>query len=215
MLAKDESALYDHEVLEELLYFAIPRKDTNPIAHALLDMFGSMSGVFNADPKELQSVEGIGEWAAQLIKTVGTCIRRAGRVEGVAVLKSFGDCKKFVAMRFKGRIEENLEIYFLDRSGKVKRILSYTSSDTNKVIARSDEIAGQIAISKPYGILIAHNHINNSVTPSAEDDDCTKKIQMICNLHNVVLWDHLIYADDFYSYKDSGRLDKIRSGLNF
>ena len=76
----------------------------------------------------------------------------------------------------------------------------------------SDEVIKKIALVKPYSIIVAHNHLNGSVNPSANDDKFTGRMQIICNLNNVVLLDHLIYSDgNFYSYKDAGRLNEIKS----
>lgn len=214
MRAKLESGdnLYDHELLEILLYNACPRINTNPLAHDLLERFCSLSAIFNADVKELKSVKGVGDNVANYLKTVGLCLQRAGKVEGIAVLKTFGDCKKFVSMRFKGRMEEYLELYFTEKSGRINRIFSYTSSDRNKVSAPAGEISENLALAKPNGILIAHNHLNGSALPSEDDDNFTGQLQFLCDVHNVTLLDHIIYAgtDNIYSYKDAGVLDVIR-----
>ena len=214
MLAKlsNDDDLYDHELLEILLFFVCPRKNTNPLAHELLDRFGSLKEVFNATDEEIKSVFGAGSSVANYLKALGRCYERIGNVEGVAVLKTFGDCKKFVSMRFKNVSEEKLELYFLDRGGKVKRQFSYTSFDRNKASVTSHEVIKKIALVKPYSIIVAHNHLNGSVNPSANDDKFTGRMQIICNLNNVVLLDHLIYSDgNFYSYKDAGRLNEIKS----
>lgn len=213
MYAKLENPdnLYEHELLEILLYKSCPRVNTNPIAHALLDRFCSLSGIFGADINELKQVEGVGKSTAEFLKTVGLCFKRAGKVEGVAVLKNFGDCKKLTSMRLKGRTEEYLELYFTEKSGKVFRIFTYTSSDKNKVAAPAGEISKNFVYAKPYGVMIAHNHLNGSANPSNNDDVFTAQIQLLCNLHNVILLDHLIYADgSIYSYKDAGALDAIK-----
>ena len=86
------SALYDHEILELLLFTAQPRVNTNPAAHALLDRFGTLKGVFSASTEELKTVKGIGDSSANLIRVVGEISRRMGSTEGVAVLKNTEDC---------------------------------------------------------------------------------------------------------------------------
>lgn len=207
---KEGDRLYDHEVLEIILYSVIPRTNTNPIAHKLLERFCSVSEIFKAEVEELKQVEGVGENTAVFLRTLGMCIERAGCAEGAAVLKTLGDCRSFVTMRMHGRPEEILELYFLDKSGCVKRIYTYTSADRNKVVARADEIIKNIALVKPYGLLVAHNHLNGSAEPSGNDEIFTAQIQLICNMNNVKFWDHLIYADGkYYSYKDKDRLDNM------
>ena len=89
---KNDDGLYEHELLEILLFNAFQRKNTNPIAHALLDSFGSISGVLNASVEELCAVEGVGESVALYLKCIGECTKRtsAGSA-GVAQLKSYDD----------------------------------------------------------------------------------------------------------------------------
>ena len=204
--------LFDHEVLEILLFSSDPRRNTNPTAHALLERFGSIAEVLKAHPDELKEVEGVGESTARFLRTVGLCLERTGKTEGVAVLKTPAEWKKFVTMRLRGRGEEYLEIYFTEKGGRVKRIFSYTSFDRNKVMADAGELVKNIALSKPYGILASHNHLNGSSAPSENDDVFTKQLQLICSMNNVNFWDHIIYAgeNDIYSYRDLGKLDEIR-----
>lgn len=212
MYAKLDNAaeLYDHEALEMLLYAATPRGNTNPLAHKLLNRFCSISEIFKADVKELMAVEGVGESIANFLKIVGICYEHAGNIEGAAVLKAFGDCKRFVEKRLRGKTEEYLELYFLEKNGKVKRILTYTSADRNKVVADAGELIREIALIKPFGILAAHNHLNGNVEPSENDENFTRQIVFICNMNGVKFWDHLIYSDgNFYSFNDDGRMEEL------
>ena len=212
MYAKLENGddLYDHEVLELLLYAVCPRVNTNTTAHNLLDRFCSLSEVFKADVEELKTVEGVGESVARFLKTVGLCAERAGSVEGAAVLKTLGDCKHFVKMRMHGRGEEYLELYFLQKNGRVNRIFTYTSADRNKVFASADEFIRDLALVKPYGIIAAHNHLNGSPAPSGNDELFTKQIQLICNMNSVKFLDHIIYSNgQFYSFKDENKMGEI------
>lgn len=209
---KSGENLFDHEILEILLFTACPRVNTNPLAHALLDRFGSLSQVFAADAEELQKVDGVGARIADFLKVVGFCSERAGKVEGVAVLKNVSDCKSFVSMRLKGRSEEYLELYCIEKSGLVKRILSYTSADRNRVTADASEIMREIALIKPSALLVAHNHLNGSCTPSENDEIFTRQMQLMCDMGGVDLWDHIIFAADdrVYSYRAEGVLDSIK-----
>lgn len=212
---EEGAMLYDHEILEILLYNACPRVNTNPLAHALLDRFCSISEILKADVNELISVDGVGKNIAEYLRTVGLCAEQAGNVEGAAVLKTFGDCKHFVSLRLRGKTEEHLELYFMEKSGKVKRIYSYTSSDRNMAEARAEEIIRNISLAKPDGILAAHNHLNGSAQPSANDEAFTSQLQLICNMNGVTLYDHIIYADDnYYSFGECGALEKIRAKLS-
>ena len=211
-------ALYDHEVLEIFLFNAFPRANTNPIAHALLESFGSLSGVFNASIEQLMTVKGVGRNVALYIKCNAEVYRRINPVNvGVAVLKTYADFKSFATVRMRGRQEEVLEFYFLEKSGKVKRIFTFTDADRSKVEVDTDKITEILAAEKPYGVFVAHNHLSGNSNPSANDDRFTKELYLLCNIHKAVLYDHCIYASDtnVYSYFASGKLDGIKKNFSF
>ena len=208
-------SLFDHEILEILLYSACPRVNTNPLAHALLERFGSLKGVFSASEEELRTVSGVGNKVSGFIKSCGECLRRINGTEGVAVLKNSADCKEFISMRFAGKKEEYLELYFLDKNGVVKRIFSYTSADRHRVLVDGAEISKNIAVNKPYYVVIAHNHITESLKPSAEDKVFTRDVQLMCALNGCKLYDHFIYSGcGILSLKDEGGLDEIKAEVN-
>lgn len=209
--------LFDHEVLEILLYSACPRVNTNPLAHALLERFGSIAEIFGADIEELKAVQGVGESVAKYLKTVGLCVERTGRIGNCPTLKTWGDCRRFIHLRLNAKSEEFIELYFVNKSYRVIRIYSSTSNEKSRASARFDEIARNISIARPHGIIIAHNHVDGSASPSEYDDDFTKTVQFICNMNSVKLIDHIIYLsrDELFSYKNSGRLDKIKSACNW
>ncbi len=208
--------LHDHELLEMLLFNAFPRKNTNPIAHALLDAFGSLKGVLEAEASQLKAVEGVGESVANYLKVVGSVSAAAYSSDRREVLlKNYGDFKTFTSERLKNRSAEVLEIYFCEKNGKVKHIFSRTNNEAHGVTVDSEEISALIATQKPYGLLIAHNHLSGSSQPSEKDDDFTAEVQMLCSFNNVVLYDHCIYsAEGIYSYFNAGRIDKIKRAYN-
>lgn len=215
---KNDSSVCDHELLEILLFNAYPRKNTNPVAHALLEAFGSLAGVFAADPEQLMTVDGVGENIALYIKCMGECVNRIRELNsGIAVLKNYEDFKNFTVIRMRGRQEEVLEFYCIEKNGKVKRIFSYTDSERDKVELQTDKIAYVIASAKPYGLLVAHNHFSGRSDPSINDDRFTAELQVMCSMNNVVLYDHCIYASDsdVYSFFESGKIDKIRKNFSF
>ena len=89
-------AFADHEALELLLYYAIPRRDTNPIAHALMDRYGSLPAVLSAPVEDLKKVEGIGENAAVLLKLVPQLQQKARLTEAERVLNSSEKAGEFL-----------------------------------------------------------------------------------------------------------------------
>lgn len=204
--------LFDHEVLELLLFSASPRIDTNPLAHRLLDRFVTLYDVLNASVDELKKVDGVGENIARFLRTVGACAGRAWKVGNSPKLKTFTDCKRFLNIRFLNKTVEHVEIYFLDREFRLQRIYNFTTAEKSRAAANIDKIAQSVALAHPDKMIIAHNHVEGTWLPSEYDDDFTRVVQFICNMNGIQLLDHMIYRseDEIYSYKDDGRLDKIK-----
>ena len=92
LMESGERVFADHELLEVLLYYAIPRRDTNELAHRLLEQFGSLQGVLSASAQELACVKGVGEYAAAHIKIVTILQRRAARSAKEQILNSVDKC---------------------------------------------------------------------------------------------------------------------------
>ena len=215
---KNGSALYDHELLEILLFNAIPRKNTNPVAHSLIATFGSLAGVLEADTDELLSVDGVGESVALYIKCVGECIKRTNSANtGFAVLKNHKDIDDFVTMRLRTKTSEVLEFYFLDKAGRITSIHPFTCSDEHRVSIASQKISSILASARPHSVIIAHNHPRGTAAPSENDMMFTRGMQVICSLNEVDLKDHCILGADgeIYSYFRSGAIDEIKRGYTF
>lgn len=207
----------EHERLEMLLFNAYPRINTNPIAHNLLNAFGSIRGVLEADIDELTAIKGVGESVALYLKCVAACVKPAFSVDGAEIfLKNYGDFKEFAVRRLRAKTEEVLEIYLLDKSGKVKYIFSRSDGDEHGVSVKREEIPAMVASVKPYGMLIAHNHLTGDSNPSEKDDKFTSEMCVLCNLNGIILFDHCIYAADnnVYSYFTEGKLDAIKEKYN-
>lgn len=210
--------LFPHELLEILLFSALPRVNTNFIAHDLLDAYGTLSGVLSAEVDSLMTVKGVGKSTALFLRSVGEVMRRIEENNsGCAVFSNYSDIIKFVKIRMRPKNAEVLEFYFMDRSNRVTSIHPYTSHNKDKVDVDPREIVALIAKNSPRSIAIAHNHLTNSAEPSARDDKFTAQMQMICSLNNVCLFDHVIYCrtDECFSYFSSRRLEEIRKKFNF
>lgn len=211
------SFLHEHERLEILLFNAYPRINTNPIAHELINAFGSLRGVFDASVEQLKSVKGVGDSVAHYIKIVAMVAAKAYSDGAEEIfLKNYGDFKNFTAKRLCNKPDEVLEIYFCEKNGKIKYIFSKTDFDKHGVTLGREEVASLISTHKPFGILIAHNHLTGSSAPSSADDVFTAEVQLLCNINKVTLYDHCIYASDsdVYSYFCSGRIDRIKKEYN-
>lgn len=213
-----DSVLQDHELLEILLFYAIPRKNTNETAHSLIDACGSLAGVFKADVKHLESVEGVGKSTASFIKTVGAIYGRMGNSglhEAPHMVFSYRDFSEYIGKRFQGIKEEVLELFSLDAKNKITFIQSFSGGDKNHAEISSTDLSRFIADHKPRGIVIVHNHPAADADPSGRDNDFTRLAHVLCSLNNVTLVDHIIVGQDrMFSYYLTGELDKIRECYN-
>lgn len=199
--------LFDHELLEILLYSVYPRINTNVIAHALLSRFVSIYGVFTASIDELKEVEGVGDNAAYFLKTMGLCAQRAGTIGNAPTIKNYGDLKRFMKARFEGNSTELVELYFLSKTGNVMRVFSETTSEKSKASSHVDKIARNVALYRPHSIVAAHNHVDGEVMRSHYDDEFTNVVQFICEMNDVEFYDHVIYCGgEFFSYRDENLL---------
>lgn len=202
----------DHELLEFLLFYSIPRKNTNPIAHNLLNAFGSLSGVFEASCEQLKAVEGVGDRTAGFLRSVAITIDRlrysSAEFPVKFSLSAYGD---FLVDRFHGLPDEVVEIYCLDTAERVRQTKRFTSLSDNYVLVKIEEVSRFIASQSPYGVVVAHNHPNKKCVPSKEDDVFTKQFMMICSVNNTKFCDHIIVGTDgIYSYFRAGILDEVK-----
>jgi len=195
-----------HNALETLLFFAIPRKDTNPIAHRLIEYFGSISGVLDASLEDLMEIEGMGEHSATLLKLVAsfTRIYMMDRTKDVC-LNSSEKAGRYLSARFIGLREETVFMLSLDAK---YRVLATTILDRGSIEASEINIRKVVSTALRYNavsVIIAHNHPSGVALPSPNDLTATEKIHAGLSTVGVKLVDHIIVADnDFVSLADSG-----------
>ncbi len=217
-LVENSDNLLDHELLEIILFATLPRVNTNPIAHKLLKVFGSLSGVFTATVEELLAINGVGKRTAEHLRTVGLIFRKAGFDNGVlASLKNFEMVKEEAIRLFKEEKEERMCLFLLNSVYKRVAIIDFFDEREYSVSVEVPNIAKVFAIYKPKHVIIAHNHPSGLPEPSEKDDNATMKINLLCSAHGVNLADHVIYAKgEVYSYNKSGKLEEIKkkSDLN-
>lgn len=210
--------MHDHEVLELLLFFAIPRRDVNPIAHRLIKQFGSLYRVLEEPVEELMRVEGIGESSALMIRLCGDMIRRyqIDRMQlgqGQLPLDSTERIGKYMLPYFVGMRDEVVMLACVDNRGIVLncQIVGRGSvCEANVSVRKIVELAMRFNAS---GVVLAHNHPGGHGLPSGDDIYTTKCIQDALKTIGVTLLDHVIIGhddDDFVSMRESGALLKYR-----
>ena len=202
----------EHELLELLLSYAIPRKDTNALAHNLLNKFGSLENIFKADGELLKTVDGIGENSAYFLSLIGYATRFSNNTpKKTKPLSNIEQAKEVLIELFRNLDHEVFYILYLDDKNKVISMAKLDDNSKNSVSIDFRDVTAGILINKPSAIIIAHNHFAKYPSPSKEDDAVTKKFCELLQFYKVNLYDHLIISnDEVYSYFYDNRLQKIK-----
>lgn len=201
-----------HNILELLLFYSIPQKDTNPIAHKLIDSFGSLSAVFDATYEELMSIEGIGANTATLIKLIPEVASAyiADKTSVGTVLNSSEKLGQYLIPKYIGARKEIIYMICMDsrcRFINMKKIGE--GSFQSAPIDPRDVVKFALYCSASTAVL-AHNHPDGFAIPSNDDLTATKQLYDILNPLGVKLVDHIIVADDdFVSLADSGFFNSL------
>lgn len=212
----NKEALTDHELLEILLYYCIPRKNVNETAHRLLESFGSLKNVLQADQAALCAVDGIGEHSAAFFITLNEIQSRIhDDANRIPELISYESCKSYLINSFRGLKEEKFIALFLSKTGEVLYRKIFCSHSEYMVNIDVSALFTGLPLRKPASVIISHNHLSGKAVPSASDDDATEKIYLSLKLNKISLNDHIIVADEnTYSYRASGRLDEIKRRMS-
>lgn len=188
-----------HEILEMLLFYAIPRKNTNDIAHRLLEACGSLSAVFDA-PIDILMQQGLSYNAAVLLHMIPDLSRayqsdKFDNEEKIITDENIG--KKMVHL-FAGKNEECVYAFFLDAKGKEKYSGIISKGDASSAPLFSKDIVSIAARCKAVTVIIAHNHPSGVASPSRADLEATADIADALDAIGIHLADHIIVADRDY-----------------
>lgn len=212
---RDSDGLSDHEIMEVVLYSAIPRKDVNELAHRILRVCGSLSAVFEADAELLLSIDGVGQAVASRIKVIGEIIKRVSKTPPKKEKFTFYAMKQKLIERYKNEDREKFLLFLLDKNQYVTGVLEYGSASYDSVDVDVCELAKTVAILKPESAVLVHNHPSGNASPSYSDDLTTKRIAIMLRVHSVNLYDHIIIGgSDAFSYYFSDRLNKLLENIN-
>ena len=203
-------SLSDVQVLEVLLYYAAPRGDTKHAAHALLNRFGTLDGVFSAPEAELKKVDGVGDAAAQLIALVPQVARRClmSRSAQIQVLDTTSKCGQYLLPYFHGEHEEVVYLLCLDAKCKALDCVLIHRGGVNVASIAARKVVKTALDANATSVVLAHNHPSGLALPSPEDRQTTLVLKRALEAVGVVLADHIIVADgDFVSMRDDGILE--------
>lgn len=204
----------DHNVLELLLFFSIPVRDTNEDAHRLMNEFGSLSGVFDAKYEDICKVRGIGERTALLIKLVPELFRRyeVDKLNKDTVMLNSADLVAgYVSKYFKGLTEEKLYALYLDSNCKLLSFQLISSGGVNSAPMNNRLIAEYAYSTNAASIILVHNHPSGICAPSRKDIDVTIAMADILGTIGIRLSDHIIIGngDDYFSFRLSPKWKHI------
>ncbi|MBO5333023.1 MAG: DNA repair protein RadC [Clostridia bacterium] len=199
-----------HNVLELLLFYCIPIKDTNKVAHSLINHFGSLSSVFDASFEDLCKVNGIGEKSATLIKLMPELFRKY-EVDKVnnedAVLNTCELVAGYVSKYFKGVTEERLYLLCLDSAFRVLCFEQISTGTVNVAPVNNRKIVELAYRYNASNIILVHNHPSGVVAPSKADVNATVSMIELFKSLGIKLNDHMIIGngEDFFSFRRSGK----------
>lgn len=201
-LAEGLDSFEPHNVLELILFYAIPRIDTNEIAHRLIQQFGSLSEVLDAPYEELRKVKGVTENAATLLKLLpelsrAYCVNRHAADE---VLNSPQKIGEYFVDRFIGRTKECVYLLCLDSSLNVINCDLLTEGTVTSSNIEIKSIAERVLRHNACRVVLAHNHPRGLAMPSNEDIIVTREIKRALAYLHIEMLDHIIVAgNDWYS----------------
>lgn len=202
----------DHEKLEMLLYLMLPRKNTNLIAHNLINGFGSLKNLLIAPGDELQKIEGIGKSSSLNLQFIGAFTNYLNRVEATPK-ESFAVKEKvteFCINYFKDKIKEVLTLILLDDKYTLLQVCDINSDELNHVTFGLREIVGLIMKYNCRNVIIAHNHIKGTANPSDDDVRQTREINRYLKAIDVGLVDHIIVSkDNAISLRNQGIMNDV------
>ncbi len=192
--------MHDHEMLELLLYYSIPRKDTNPIAHRLIDRFGSIAGVLDATEDQLLMVDGITQNSVSLIKLLVPFFHeyKKQKTSGIR-LKTSDECGRYLCDYYSGINNERVVVLCLEASGKLITCETVCEGELTEVVVNCRRLI-EIVLKHPStaGIILAHNHPGGLALPSREDINSTNDLMLTLRAVNICIIDHIIVAGDEY-----------------
>ena len=204
-----EAALEEYELLELLLTYAIPRRDTKLLAKKLLERFGTLARVFEAEPATLGTIDGIGPQAATLISLIRPLATRfvtqAPRAK--TVLRSTADAAAYFQVKLKGLSEEEVHVAFVNSKNAVMATECLQRGTVDQSVVYVRKVIERTLAHKASGFLLVHNHPSGDPTPSSDDRDLTQALKAAAETVGVRFLDHLVIGEtDPFSFKANGLL---------
>lgn len=201
---------HDYEILEFILTYAIPRKDTKPQAKKLIKKFGSFSKVFDAPVEKIMEVDGIGKNAAILLKTLREVITeyyRQSALERKSFLK-LDELVDYLKATIGGRQNEVVHVIYMNSKNELLHTEDLSEGTVSEAVAFPRKIVENALRHHATSVILAHNHTDGLPEPSESDNMLTASVRKALKTVDVNLQEHVIISDNgFYSYRKSGYFD--------
>jgi len=195
--------------LEILLFYAVPQKDTKPIARALIQRFGTFHAVLEADLHQLLEVAGVGENVAVYLSLLRDVSRyyRVDCERETAILNDPNDYGRYLMNRFVGRTKETVYLLCLDAKGKLLDCQKLGEGDMTSINLSTRQVVELAIAARASVAVLAHNHPSGLALPSPEDVAITHQLRDMLRMVGIHLADHIITSEeDFVSLAQSGFL---------
>jgi DNA repair protein RadC len=208
-LAGGADALADYELLELLLFLAVPRGDVKPLAKRLVARFGSFGAAVSAPPERLEEINGVGPAVVAALKTAQACGLRllAHRAQDKPVIGNWDALLDYCRGAMAFETIEQFRVLYLDRKNRLisDEVMQQGTIDHTPVYPR--EVARRALEVGAAAIILAHNHPSGDPTPSGADIDMTGQVRDALKTLNIVLHDHVVIGgQDHASFRNLGLL---------
>lgn len=189
-----------HKIIEMLLFYSIPRKDTNETAHELLNRFGSVSGILDASVEQLTEVAGVNINTAALIKLIIPIARiyKSDKSTAAEKFESIDGLCDYLMNKYFGYDREVFTVLSLTAGGKLIGCDVLSEGNISEVNISTREVIETVLKRRAACAVIAHNHPDGVALPSREDIDVTETVKNALSHINVKLLDHIVIAGDDY-----------------
>ena len=207
-------SMKDYELVEMILFFAFPRRDTKKIAKILMDKFKNITNLINADVDQLKSVDGIGDsviCVLKLFQEVHLRMLKENIEEDDIKLNSIANVVKYCKSKIGHLVHEEVLILFIDNSGNLVYEDVISSGSVNEVNVYKNLIITKATQNGACGIIMVHNHPSGNSKPSQADIELTAEMYKLLKQVKMDLVDHIIVSrNNIYSFVERGMMNKIR-----
>lgn len=205
-------SMADHNIIEMLLFYSCPRKDTNATAHALMKYFGSFVNILEAEHDELLKVDGIGEASATFINFISQLSQKyyEDKASNGIALNTAVQIKEYLQAKFMNSQKEDFCILMFDNRGKLLNTVTFEGYSPDSVNIENRVVAETVLRCNTSYVIVAHNHPNGFAAPSPADVAATKQLKELLENINISLYNHFIVSPEgIFSMADTEKFADI------